>query len=462
MFPVSDLDSRNNSRTNLVSFQGLGIDVVNYLTTNVGDSEKGEGGWILRRCALQRALEELLPESRAALVCFKRPLVRFSPPSLVRKVNRVGKEYLSYEGLSRCGNVWVCPHCSPRVSEVRRKEIEQAVRSWRGERYGVARDASYSSLSGKELRLILFTVPHQRFDSLGSLLDRFKKAFDWMKKGKLYRLFCSDFKLFGTITVSEVTYGLHGWHPHIHAIWFFDTAEVNDGKLSEELFKLWRDAAKRFELGDLSLEGFGIKDADFVSAYLTKYGRPSQSRWYVEQELSKWYLKKGKEGSYTPFDLLEAALVNLYFQTGYSAAVSSSPGGALETLGSKPSLLKESGKLFLEFAKAFKGRHQIQWSRGLKKYFGLAEVKDEEAVMEEGNVGQMLYHFTLEEWDEIVRRGSRYEFLNLTEMRLKEGGNADKGLRGWGAVPKVYSRSTEETVPKVYSRSTEETVPKSI
>jgi hypothetical protein len=245
-----------------------------------------------------------------------------------------------------------------------------------------------------------------------------------------YCKLCDEYKVFGTITVSEVTYGVHGWHPHVHAIWFFDAVEVNDAQLSEELFKLWENAAKRFGFGDLSLEGFGIKDADFVSAYLTKYGRAPQSRWHVEQELSKWYLKRGKKGSYTPFDLLEAALVNLYFQTGYSAAVSSSPGGALETLGSKPNLLKESGKLFSEFAKAFKGRHQIQWSRGLKKYFGLVEVKDEEAVMEEGDVGQVLYDFTFEEWDEIVRRGSRYEFLNLTEMSLKEGGNTDKGLRG--------------------------------
>ena len=431
MFSVSDLDSKNNSRTNLVNFQGLDVDVISYLTSNVRELEEGEGGWILRRCALQGALVELLPESRAAFVCFNRPLVRFSPPSLVRKVNRVGKEYLSYEGLSRCGNVWVCPHCSPRVSEVRRKEIEQAVRSWRGERYGAARDASYSSLSGKELRLILFTVPHQRFDGLESLLDRFKQAFDWMKWCRSYKSLCEQMGLFGTISVSEVMYGEHGWHPHMHAIWFFDAGEVNDGKLSEELFKLWKDAAKRFELGELSSEGFGVKDADFVSAYLTKFGRPPQSRWYVEQELSKWYLKKGKKGSYTPFDLLEAALVNLYFQAGYSAEVSSSSGGTLGTLGSKPSLLRESGKLFSEFAKAFKGRHQIQWSRGLKKHFGLADVKDEEAVMqEEENENQILYRFSLEEWGGLVKRGSRYEFLKLIGMRLTERGNTGEELRG--------------------------------
>jgi hypothetical protein len=36
---------------------------------------------------------------------------------------------------------------------------------------------------------------------------------------------------------------------------------------------------------------------------------------------------------------------------------------------------KEAGRLFVEFAEAFKGKRQLTWSPGLKRRFGIGEVK---------------------------------------------------------------------------------------
>jgi hypothetical protein len=398
-------DSRKEySRVNFVGFQGkLGVDVADYFSLTK------EENWRRRRYALQAALSDLLPVSCTARVCYKRPLLG-EAPRIVKGFTLEGKEYLTYRGLCRCGNSWICPHCSPRLSEVRREEIEKAVRSWREDRYGVSRDdILYSTLPGKELRLILFTVPHQRYDALGHLLAKIKGAFRWMKTHKSYRSLCGEVNLFGTISVSEVTYGGHGWHPHIHAVWFLDLREVDDNYLSERLFHLWGMATKKFGFGELSIEGFGIQDADFVSSYLTKYGRFPKSNWLVEHELSKWFLKRGERASFGPFDLLESHLLNLCF-------------GKLEFLFDiedervrshlQRIFLEGGGELFVEFANAFRGRHQIQWSRGLKKYFCVEELSDEEAVMEEDKAGgEVLHVFEEERWYDLVREGSRYGFL---------------------------------------------------
>lgn len=431
-------DSRNYSRTNLPELQGLDVDVVDYY------SSEREDKWLERRYVLQSAVTELLPESRTGMVCYKRPLL-LSRPKVVSRLNREGQEYYSYEGLSRCGSVWICPHCSARISESRKKEIEKAVLQWRGERHGKSfpnfkvEQSDYVALSGKELRMILFTVPHQRFDNLDSLLDRFKKAFRWMKKQRSCLALCKEVGLFGTILVLEVTYGSHGWHPHIHALYFFDSSlwEKQEGRwfldyyFEPQLFSLWSKAVEKFGFGELSRGGYGVKDADFVADYLSKFGRPPKSAWRVEHELSKWFLKSGGFSGLTPFDLLEAHVFEMFSKVVHDHGFSQVP--YYSEIFKYYDLAKEKGvsvfellrgfdcpggpgALFVEYANAFKGRHQIQWSRGLKKYFSIQEMTDEELVMEP-SPQEVVYDIPVEQWNEIVSRGNRYCFL----LDLKRG-----------------------------------------
>lgn len=348
---------------------------------------------IHRRYALQAALEDLLPATPAAR-CLTKPVLGGVPYILQRPDgSRV------YSGVYRCGNSWSCTHCATSLSEVRRREVEVAIREWRGERYGADQypPSEYYRLSGKEIRMILFTVPHQRYEDLEPLLERFLGAFRWMRKNRSYRVFCKELNLFGTIYILEVTYGANGWHPHIHMLCFFDSSRVINIRLREEFFSAWFEATAKYGFPPLSLWGFGIKDADFASTYLTKFGYSSEEEWLVSHELSKWFLKKGSQGGLTPFDLLEGHLSSMYFG---------------EECGMVQG--RAAGDLFKEYVNAFRGRHQMQWSKGLKRYFGLREVSDEEAVnqmdqlLEEGCTIQPL---SLEHWRELVKRGSRYSYL---------------------------------------------------
>ncbi|MFX9934746.1 rolling circle replication protein, Rep63 protein, partial [Acinetobacter baumannii] len=72
----------------------------------------------------------------------------------------------------------------------------------------------------------------------------------------------------------------------------------------------------------------------------------------------KGHVKKGRNGGFTPFDLLQ---LSMYSETVFE---------------------KYCGKLFQEFAIAMKGARQLVWSRGLKALLELDEKTDEELAEE--------------------------------------------------------------------------------
>ena len=97
--------------------------------------------------------------------------------------------------------------------------------------------------------------------------------------------------------------------------------------------------------------GLDIQDGSQADRYVAKWGLP--------EEMSKGHMKKGKNGGYTPFDLLELSIEDkpLY-------------GGKLPS------------KLFQEYAIVMKGQRQLVWGRGLKKLLRIDEKTDEEHAEE--------------------------------------------------------------------------------
>ncbi|MFY0026513.1 rolling circle replication protein, Rep63 protein, partial [Acinetobacter baumannii] len=80
--------------------------------------------------------------------------------------------------------------------------------------------------------------------------------------------------------------------------------------------------------------GLDLRDGTYADQYVSKWG--------IESELTKGHVKKGRNGGFTPFDLLQ---LSMYSETVFE---------------------KYCGKLFQEFAIAMKGARQLVWSRGLK------------------------------------------------------------------------------------------------
>ena len=189
----------------------------------------------------------------------------------------------------------------------------------------------------------------------------------------------------GRTVTTEVTYGEgNGWHPHYHMIFFFDH-EINSQGLQTELAFQWQDACIKAGLKAPDLiHGVDVQNGTYAAKYVTKWG--------LEHEVTKGHLKKGLNGSLTPFDLLRGASTNNHYKT-----------------------------LFKQFADVFKGKQQLVWSKGLKELLGIKKVTDEEIIEETEKTSIEVRELPLKIWDLILKYEKRAYVLELVEKDYKNG-----------------------------------------
>ena len=283
----------------------------------------------------------------------------------------VEREQANFGNLQRCYSVWNCPICSMTITEGRRTELQQGLANWID--------------AGGHAYLATFTNSHHKGDNLGDLLQGQKKAFVkfWEKtkvKEMLKRL---GYK--GRIVATEVTWGeLHGWHPHYHMILFFDH-EINEQGLQTFLALQWQEACIKAGLKAPDLiHGVDVRNGTYAAQYVSKWG--------LEEEVTKGHLKKGLNGSLTPFDLLRGASANNHFKT-----------------------------LFKQFADVFKGKQQLVWSKGLKELLGIKQVTDEELIEETEKTSIEIRELGDLIWELILKYEKRAHVLQLVEQDYQNG-----------------------------------------
>jgi len=200
-----------------------------------------------------------------------------------------------------------------------------------------------------------------------------------------------DFGVLGTVSVLEVTWSpRNGWHPHIHELVFSDQADMDPDAYDLAARSAWKDAAGKMSL-TMNAHGFKI-DRTFgaVQDYITKFGHEPASKtpWGTESEMVKGHIKKSRsEDGMTPFGLLAAITDGLDMYE----------------------------PLWREYAGAFKGRKQLNFSPGLKKLYGLEDKKDEELVAEgEKDESLTLVEVSPAQWDQVVDAKARGGLRELT------------------------------------------------
>ena len=124
-----------------------------------------------------------------------------------------------------------------------------------------------------------------------------------------------------------------------------------------------------------------------------KYADKYVSKWGLADEVTKGHIKKGKEDSVTPWDLLKQ-----------------SEAGC-----------EKSGYLFQVFAQAFKGKRQLNWSNGLKKLLKVDEVTDDELATETDKDSLQVDILDMELWRLILIYKCRAEYLTAKEYDIKFG-----------------------------------------
>lgn len=274
-----------------------------------------------------------------------------------------------YRGFKTCGSVWWCPCCSQRISLTRKDELNRLMAGARQQ--------------GLAVVLLTLTARHDVTMPLAPFLDAMKEA-----KGAK---FCKrrDYKalpLVGSVTATEVTHGRNGWHPHFHVLLVLDCAPDIALAKVRALASGWLAALKACGL-DGGNAAFDAKDGSAAGAYVAKWG--------AAEEMTLTTEKAGRSGGRSPWQLLADA------REGD----------------------KRAGAIWLEYAKSFKGKAQLFWSRGLKARFGIGEVSDDEASAEVPEGETAPDFIVLREWlggTDALRQAMRRRFMLIDA--------AEKGL----------------------------------
>jgi hypothetical protein len=241
--------------------------------------------------------------------------------------------------------VWLCPVCSVVITERRRRDLQRAI--------------SRARELGLRVLMVSLTYRHHRGDDLRSGLDALLRGVRRMLSGRGMLEVRQRFGLVGWMKALEVTHGENGWHPHCHFL-LFVPAEVDVPALDASLRALW-DRSRAFAGLTGDEHAYKLNDTDDAAAeYFAKWGH--DRAWDEAAELTKSPVKRGRCGSRSPFGLLADA------DAGDQGA----------------------GALFVEYARAFKGRHQVQWSRGLAALLEVEDKTDEEVIAEVDAAGVLL------------------------------------------------------------------------
>ncbi len=303
-----------------------------------------------------------------------------------------------YGGLVQCGSVWTCPVCGAKIAERRADELRTAM--------------TEAQKRGLHVSLLTATVRHGVGDEIGDLLPKLAKAqVSFWGRRKVKDTF-ESFGLVGRIRSLEVTYGSAGWHPHVHILVFSEQRipKAVKGRLAEQ----WQKSCVSAGLPKPTLaNGFDVRNGEAAGEYVCKFADDSKLpvktktgdvvTWDSADEMTKSQSKKGRQGNITPFDMLR--LISMP-----------------DTSDSQKKFYRVR---FEEYARAFKGRRQLVWSRGLRDDLEMGvEKTDEELVLEmseESNVMALL--------DKNEMAALNRNELRSTALALVENGGRDALIR---------------------------------
>ena len=323
----------------------------------------------LVRWQRQSMAARIMHDQRVAK-CYR---VRLKPFVEVLHSQRIHKAH--FGGLMICGSVWMCPICAAKITERRRIELE--------------------SVNASELScfMVTLTLQHTCDDTLKIVQCHLSEAWRKMKSGRWYPKFQKEFLIVGSVTGTEITYGLEfGWHPHKHVlVW----SRLSDHQIDSSLIR--DKISERFEyilakMGRYVSPIHGVdvrKGDDLLRKYVAKFGHePKVSGWSLAAEITKAPVKNGLQfgDHYTSFQLLD-----LYLAGDMQA-----------------------GKLFREYAITMKGTKQLVWSRYTREMLGLdQEMSDEELAAMQEQDAVILALLKPEHWRVILRKEKRAALLEV-------------------------------------------------
>lgn len=281
----------------------------------------------------------------------------------------LGGGVATLRGFETCGSPWACAVCAGKVAAGRRDEVERAL--------------DQHMADGGQVYMAAFTMPHYAAQSARELRETISAAWKGVLGGAPWNRAKGLYQVVGVIRALEVTHGANGWHPHLHVL-FLLKGSVGHWQAQEFgtwLFRRWSRMIARRGYGECTAAVWR-----FEQCHKTTAAGAYVAKWGADSEMAGGSGKKGRGGSRSPWELLEA----------------SAEGDA------------RAGRLFREYALAFKGARQLTWSRGLKERFGLVD-HDDETLAEREAPAPVIAHLSGRAGWKLSRAGLVAEFLSTLE-----------------------------------------------
>lgn len=373
----------------------------------------------LKRWAMLSAVRQLLPGERVCECC-RRPAVRPGEtlPAGVEIQRSAETRDARFHRLAVCGDVWRCPVCAPYIAAERSKDLRRV-----GQKHMAA---------GRGALLATLTFRHHAGDCLADLLARFASAREALYRHRAFRKLLASVGYMGDVRTLEVTHGKNGWHPHTHDLFFIESplplegeeierlVEINGRALSirarrpsplvqfgQDFFRLWRKIAREHGL-EVMRDGFHVRatlstateeDWDSLTDYMQdRHEIDFSGGWDAAREMTGAATKLGRKGGRTPFQLLADFALD---------------GDT------------EAGRLFQEYAVAFKGRRQLSWSSSLKKLYPAPEPEKSDVQAAEHIAAEYVKWAEIPwaDWKKVLRAGGRVrgELLDLAARDDRDG-----------------------------------------
>jgi hypothetical protein len=287
-----------------------------------------------------------------------------------------GEHGVGYSGLVTCDSRWCCPICAAKITERDRRELALAIVLWKR--------------AGGRTYLMTQTFRHDVTLSIDEGLSAMQRAQRAMKATRAYKAIMAAAGAIGAVKALEVTLGENGWHPHTHTLVF---ARDDQLETLERVRECWRAAVERVGLGRVNEHGFDVRGGDYAAEYVAKFGKEAgaQSRnqarawWTMAHEMTKGHTKQTQrlKGA-TPFTLLRWC----------------GDGDA------------QSGALFVEYARAFKGRAQLYWSPRLRARIDLLELQQPKRLAPHT---EKICTLEREDWARVLEHNARWEVLYVAD-----------------------------------------------
>ena len=313
------------------------------------------------------------------------------------KKSEAGGHQYGYKWTKHCASPMLCFVCAPKIRYERGRDIEQAIL--------VMIEKGYTPV------FVTYTVPHDPTTDPQDQVKRFRAAQRRLKSGRRWQNFKIKFGYQHYISATELTddnpdvYKKTGCHFHNHSVYFLKIEDEKKDIVEIEKFlkDSWMDA--------ITKEGIEIKKemAARLHSCVVEPVRPYYSTTpakiaaYTAKaaacELSPGILtKKGRSPDrWTHWDVIVAAATT------------------------RPELAPRA----VAIMRALKGKHWLDFSRGLVEFCGLRKVKDEEFFKTEEQIKDV-YTFGEDgcDWREIDRYRMQEQLLDQFDKSEEVGKRA--------------------------------------